>query len=89
MVEFGVHGVEGQACAVIGRCYRGPLRVGVVLRRFEDRAGRAHGVELVVDGIEAYGRRLSEIDEGITARLFLRGDGWGSLEDVGILFESV
>jgi hypothetical protein len=84
MAEFGVHraDVQGELILVDGRCYRGPLRRGDVFRvlRPGDR-----GVCLTVERIIAYNRELDEIDEGLTARLSLRGDGGELLAEQTIL----
>jgi hypothetical protein len=74
MGEFGVHraDVQGEMIVVDGRCYRGPLRRGDVFRVL--RPGDMV-VRLAVERIVAYKRELDEIDEGLTARLSLRGDG--------------
>jgi hypothetical protein len=74
MGQFGIHAVEG-ADSVIGRCYRGPLKLGVVFTSFEDESGTMHSVRLKITRIEAYRRELDELDEALTARLHLRGDG--------------
>jgi hypothetical protein len=84
VAEFGVYGVETSPCRVVGRCHAGPLRVGHVFTCFVDRAGVSHPVRLLVARIEAYERALDEIDEGLTARLFLHGDG-SLLDDRGAL----
>jgi hypothetical protein len=86
MAELGVHGIERIApCTVIGRCYKGPLRVGGTFTSFEDETGSTHLVRLEVTRIEAYRRELDEIDEGLTARLTLRGDGAALVQEKGAL----
>jgi hypothetical protein len=86
MFAFGIHGVEDvEPCTVIGRCYKGPLRVGGVFTLFEEEGGTAHVVRLEVLQIEAYQRELDEIDEGLTARLTLHGSGGQLVKERGIL----
>lgn len=81
MAEFGVHGarVEGNRVVVIGRCYRGPLRVGDVFVQLkpvdEEGPGSALPVRLTVERMVAYRREMSEVDEGLTAELSLQGEG--------------
>jgi hypothetical protein len=83
MFEFGIHDIDRNT--VIGRCYKGPLRVGEMFTSFEDEANTTHPVELEITCIEAYNRELEEIDAGLTARLTLRGLGADSLSQRGVL----
>jgi hypothetical protein len=79
LVEFGVHGVEVvEPCTVVGRCYKGPLKIGGTFTSFQDEARTEHSVCLEITQIEAYNRQLDEIDEGLTARLTLSGSGGGA-----------
>jgi len=82
MSEFGVYGAEhvGGLGSVVGRCYCGRLHVGSVFLRLNSPANTLAKVRFVVTRIEAYGRDLIEIDEGLTARLHLDGDGWTLVE---------
>jgi hypothetical protein len=85
--QFGVHGVEraSDPTIVIGRCYIGPLRVGDVFVRNQLPAGQElRSIRLTIAHMEAYRHSMDELDEGLTARLTLTGDG-----GVTIVAESV
>ena len=75
--EFGVHGSEmpeSGHLSVIGRCYKGPVKPGLVFTVADPPdGGDAVPVQLEVLRIEAYGHTLDELDEGVTARLFVVG----------------
>lgn len=58
---------------------------GGVFTSFEDEGGTACLVRLEIMRIEAYKRDLDEIDEGLTARITLQGDGGYLLKEGGIL----
>ncbi len=87
MSEFGVHGVEhvGESFFVIGRCYLGPLRLGDVFCTASVPGGLSSNVRLTVQTIEAYSRKWDEIDEGLTARLELTGEGGDAVTEECIL----
>ncbi len=75
--QFGVHEVAIGAAAtrVTGRCYTGALRSGDVFRSAQASSGQRAAVELTIVTIECYGHLMGEIQEGLTARLTLRGTG--------------
>lgn len=86
--EFGIHSVERSGineARIVGRCFRGPLRLGVRLRTaclIESapsgaipRRVSAAVVDLEVMQIQAYGRSMQELDEGLTASIVVRGTG--------------
>ena len=87
MSEFGVHTTVhvGSLGMVVGRCYSGRLHVGSVFRRLKGRANSVAGIRFVVTRIEAYGRDFLEIDQGLTARVHLEGEGWTLVEQGSIL----
>ncbi len=77
-VEFGVHGATDRSdghVEVVGRCYRGWLGLATVFTERHPADGAADPVLLEVVRIEAYGHLLESLDEGMTARLVLAGDG--------------
>jgi hypothetical protein len=79
MSEFGVHGVEGNddVRSVIGRCFSGALQVGRVFLSSRAPDGVSHPVRLAIVRIQAYQRDLDKIEEGLTARLHIQGEGLG------------
>jgi hypothetical protein len=56
-----------------------------VFHQVELVSGEHVSVELTVIAIEAYGHALEEIDEGLSARLALRGTGAEVVEDRAVL----
>lgn len=89
MFEFGVYMIENvEPFVVIGRCLRGVIRVGAMFTSFRCAVGVKRAVHLEVAEVEAYKRKLEEIDEGFTARLTLRGSGWQLLDESGVLEEA-
>lgn len=71
--EFGVHVVyraKDDVFEVDGRCYLGPITLGTTFHVIKPDTP----VHLTVVGIEAYKHSLEEIDEGLTARLRLKGN---------------
>ncbi|GAC1351424.1 MAG: hypothetical protein NVS3B20_05490 [Polyangiales bacterium] len=91
MAEFGIHGVEKHngEIVVIGRCYSGIIKRGDV---FNSLRGDAHVpksqgqmVNLTVMRMVAYQRDLDEIDEGLTAQLFLSGEPSVAINDGSVL----
>jgi GTPase len=68
-----------------GRCYAGRLRVGDLFTLVEAPDGTRREVELLVTRIEAYRTDFDAIDEGLTARLTMRGHGWEGLEEGSVL----
>lgn len=89
MFEFGVYKIERvDPVVVIGRCHKGAIRVGSTFTSFRCEVGSTHAVHLEVVEIEAYKRILQDIDEGLTARLTLRGSGWQLLDESGVLEEA-
>jgi translation elongation factor EF-Tu-like GTPase len=78
---FGLHGVTviGDAVTVIGRCYAGVLRVGAVFTSVVAPDGTAAPAHLAILRIEAYQRDLDQLEEGLTARLTLRGTAAAAL----------
>ena len=101
MMEFGVYRIvkSGRAGLVVdGRCNSGRISVGIEFKRVysaiveKSRLGyqdvgrtRLASVKLKVTRIEAYGRDLSEIETGLTARLHLAGSGADQVPDGSIL----
>jgi len=86
--QFGVHGdvaISGEVMQVIGRCYTGPIRIGDVFRSAQAPSGERVLVALTVVAMDAYGHALDEIQEGLTARLTLRGTGAEHLADETVL----
>jgi hypothetical protein len=79
--QFGVHDIERDQdpTIVVGRCYRGSLRIGDVFVLNDKPAGQSSQVYLTIAHIEAYRRSLDEIDEGLTARLTLQGQGGNTI----------
>ena len=75
--QFGVHEVAigADVTRVTGRCYTGPLRTGDVFRGAQASSGEHAAVALTIVAIECYGHLMDEIQEGLTARLTLRGTG--------------
>jgi translation elongation factor EF-Tu-like GTPase len=75
--QFGVHEVAfgADVTHVTGRCYTGSLRIGDVIRGTQASSGEHAAVELTIVAIECYGHLMDEIQEGLTARLTLRGTG--------------
>lgn len=88
-IEFGVHGVTTlgpQTCAVIGRCFKGPISVGDTFTGIRRALGPAVDLHLVVVGIEAYRHDLPNLDQGLTARLRLEGRHDDTMVDGTVLF---
>ncbi len=75
--QFGVHGVEheGELTIIIGRCYLGRLRLGDAFVRNTLPEGTVVTTRLTISQMEAYRHSLEEIEEGLTARITLTGDG--------------
>lgn len=90
MSEFGVHGLDrmNERGAVIGRCHRGVIRVGDTFATAITPGAAPVQVKLQVARIEAYERDLAEVDEGLTARLYLHGEGWAALGPGAVLSTS-
>lgn len=84
---FGLHDVTviGAAVTVIGRCYAGVLGVGAVFTSVVAADGTAAPVDLAIVRIEAYQRDLDQIEEGLTARLTLRGPAAAALHAGAVL----
>jgi hypothetical protein len=57
------------------RMRRTSLRVGDIFSMNETPDGQSRDIHLTISHIEAYRRSMDEIDEGLTARLTLNGDG--------------
>jgi len=86
--RFGVHGdatTSGEVTQVIGRCYTGPIRIGDAFRSAQSPGGERVAVALTVVAMDSYGHALDEIQEGLTARLTLRGTGADHLADETVL----
>lgn len=87
-VEFGIAAIEkadAKCVVLVGRCYRGPIRVGdvfasasrLIAAPLGESPRRSSSIEtaLTLVKIEAYGSSLNELDEGVTARIVLQGRG--------------
>lgn len=98
--EFGIENSykESSAFIIEGRCYVGPIRVGdtfnfvykAVPQKTEsgfDRSQRIghRAVNIRIDEIVAYTRKLDEIDSGLTARLTVSGEGADTLQNDDVL----
>lgn len=89
MSQFGIHSFEVQSGigTIDGRCYRGRLARGAIFLVFDDPTGVRTSIRLEVIRIESYNHEFEEIEEGLTARLHVRGDGWAYLRNGGVLGE--
>lgn len=86
MAEFGLHAIERESpLTIVGRCHRGPIRIGSRFTLFAEEGGEEHVVSLEVVRMEAYRRELDEVADGLTARLVLSGTGGESLTGRGVL----
>lgn len=97
--EFHIYTIEikDQITCVDGRCVNGLVRVGMTFTELcmlkdigelepQERVVVEH-VQLVVKGIELYGKHVEEIDAGCTARIHL--DGLVKRKDVlGLIIRS-
>jgi hypothetical protein len=85
---FTINRVGHDEVLVDGRCYSGIIEVGGFLRVVNQLQGGPVGdytspveripraeVELVVQSIYTYGKYINRIEEGLTARIALRGKG--------------
>jgi hypothetical protein len=100
-IEFYVAAVEDspEGFLAIGRCYEGPIHLEDTflfayrldaprdpdggyrrVTRFAERQ-----IKLTVARIEAYGKRLTELSSGSTARLLLIGDGQSVVHNDDVL----
>ena len=87
-MEFGVYLVrrDEEPFYVDGRCHEGTIRVGDRFRSTRSASdGVASPADLEVVRIEAYRLTMEFIDEGQTARLFVRGIGLDRLEKGSVL----
>ena len=84
MGEFGVYSIEGTG-SVVGRCYRGVLQAGSIFLSVTGPDGVSRPVRLAIARIEAYQQDFEQIEEGLTARLYLHGEGWAFLHKETIL----
>jgi hypothetical protein len=80
MPEFGVHVVDKENRALIGRCYQGVIKVGMVFSSAE-LDGVVEPVSLRIVSIDSYRRSFQEIDVGFVARLIVDGEGLEVLDE--------
>lgn len=87
-MEFGINTVSpvtNREALITGRCFYGKISVGARFRRAfvvilspdESTSERRliANVDLRITKIEAYGKELDELDEGLTAAITVCGDG--------------
>ena len=93
MMEFAIDRMS-DANAVIGRCLRGPIRVGdafsSIYRIVDGRSRNPSRADITpvllrVDQIDAYQRSWTTLDEGLTAKITLSGDGLAALSPGHVL----
>ena len=87
-VEFWVYDVVDTAplgTSVIGKVFRGSLRVGDVLARvvFDNVS---HDVTLMVEEIAMYETVVDELDAGVSGRILVVGDGVQLLRRDALLY---
>ena len=89
--QFGVHGVEddGALTLVVGRCYRGSLRRGDLFSEVERPGEALRSIGMTIVRMEMYNRTVDEIDEGLTAKLTLNGEGRDALGEGCVLLARV
>jgi hypothetical protein len=78
-VEFAELGTgpmtDGHGIRISGRCYRGPIRVGDFFT--EARGGGAkHDIALRVGAVIYQGELIAELVKGMSADIFLTGQGF-------------
>lgn len=81
MSEFSIQALKslGASGSVDGRCYSGTLRVGNVFLTAIGPDATSQTVRLTIVRMETYQREMRELDEGLTAKLHLQGEGWTHL----------
>jgi hypothetical protein len=87
--------IEGDLCRVAGRCYAGLVRRSSVFCRAmppprdSSAPQRAEPlpVQLVVERISLYGKDVEELQEGLTAEIWMRGTGGDQLLDGWLLVD--
>ena len=89
-VEFWVHDVSDAGAlgtSVIGKVFRGTLRVGGVLTRVVvDDA--SHVLSLRIEEISMYEVAVDELDTGVSGRILVKGDGASLLRRDALLYDN-